>query len=51
LRPIVIGSSIVVHAGVGPTVLGYPALGLAGFLAAGFLGVGLALGILRSGRL
>jgi ubiquinone biosynthesis protein len=47
----VIGSSIMVHAGVGPTVLGYPALGLAGFLAAGLLGVGLALGILRSGRL
>jgi ubiquinone biosynthesis protein len=51
IAAIVIGSSIMVHAGVGPTVLGYPALGLAGFLIAGFLGVGLALGILRSGRL
>ena len=51
IAAIVIGSSIMVHAGVGPVVLGYPALGLAGFLAAGFLGIGLALGILRSGRL
>jgi ubiquinone biosynthesis protein len=51
IAAIVVGSSIVVHAGVGPTLLGYPALGLAGFLAAAFLGIGLALGILRSGRL
>ena len=32
-------------------LLGYPALGLAGFFVAGLLGIGLALGILRSGRL
>jgi ubiquinone biosynthesis protein len=51
IAAIVIGSSIVMHAGVGPMVLGYPALGLAGFVAAAFLGIGLALGILRSGRL
>jgi ubiquinone biosynthesis protein len=48
---IVIGSSIMVHAGVGPQLLGYPLLGVAGFLAAGVLGIGLAVGILRSGRL
>ena len=35
----------------GRRLLGYPALGLAGFLVAGFLGIGLALGVLRSGRL
>ena len=48
---IVIGSSIIVHAGGGPLVHGYPLLGLAGFLTAGVLGIGLAIGILRSGRL
>jgi ubiquinone biosynthesis protein len=51
IAAIVIGSSIVVHAAVGPHVFGYPVLGLAGFLAAGILGIGLAIGILRSGRL
>ena len=51
IAAIVIGSSIIVHAGVGPQWLGYPLLGLAGFLAAGVLGIGLAIGILQSGRL
>jgi ubiquinone biosynthesis protein len=51
IAAIVIGSSIIVHAAVGPQVLGYPVLGLAGFLTAGVLGIGLAIGILRSGRL
>ncbi len=48
---IVIGSSIMVHAAIGPQAFGYPMLGLAGFVTAGFLGIGLAIGILRSGRL
>jgi ubiquinone biosynthesis protein len=51
IAALVIASSIMVHAAVGPTLFGYPALGLVGFLTAGFLGIGLALGILRSGRL
>jgi ubiquinone biosynthesis protein len=51
IAAIVIASSIMVHAAGGPTLLGYPVLGLAGFVAAGVLGIGLALGILRSGRL
>jgi ubiquinone biosynthesis protein len=51
IAAILIGSSIVVHAGAGPQLHGYPVLGLAGFLAAGILGIGLAIGILRSGRL
>ena len=51
IAAIVIASSIMVHAAVGPTMFGYPMLGLIGFLAAGFLGIGLAIGILRSGRL
>jgi ubiquinone biosynthesis protein len=51
IAAIVVGSSIVVLAAGGPQVLGYPVLGLAGFLVAGVLGIGLAIGILRSGRL
>ena len=48
---LVVASSIMVHAAAGPTAFGYPVIGLAGFLIAAFLGIGLALGILRSGRL
>jgi ubiquinone biosynthesis protein len=40
-----------VHAGVGPAAFGYPVIGLIGFTLAAVLGLGLALGILRSGRL
>jgi ubiquinone biosynthesis protein len=48
---IVVGSAVVVHAGVGPQAFGYPALGIAGFVVAAVLGIGLAVGILRSGKL
>ena len=51
IAAIVVGSSIIVHAEAGPRLYGYPLLGLAGFLTAGVLGIGLAIGILRSGRL
>jgi ubiquinone biosynthesis protein len=51
IAAIVIGSAVVVHAGAGPHLFGLPALGLAGFIAAAVLGIGLAIGILRSGRL
>jgi ubiquinone biosynthesis protein len=51
IAAVVIGSAIVVLAGAGPQVHGYPLLGVAGFLAAGVLGLGLAVAILRSGRL
>jgi ubiquinone biosynthesis protein len=51
IAALLIGSSIIVHAGAGPQLLGYPLLGLAGFLAAAILGLALAVGILRSWRL
>lgn len=51
IAAIVIGSAVVMQAGVGPERFGVSALGLGGFLIAGVLGIGLALGILRSGRL
>ncbi len=51
IAAIVVGSALVIRVGAGPPVFGYSSLGVAGFLAAGILGIGLALGILRSGRL
>lgn len=51
IAALIVASSLVFQAGTGPTIYGYPALGLAGFLAAAFLGVWLVIGILRSGRL
>jgi ubiquinone biosynthesis protein len=51
IAALIVASAIIFQAGAGPRVFGYPLLGLAGFLAAGFLGLWLAVGILRSGRL
>lgn len=48
---ILVGSSFVTRQGIGPSVFGFPLLGLAGFLLAGFLGIWFLVGILRSGRL
>jgi ubiquinone biosynthesis protein len=48
---IVIGSALVITTGVDPLAFGYPLLGLAGFVMAAVIGIGLAVGILRSGRL
>ena len=51
IASLVVGSSLVFRTGGGPQFYGYPALGLAGFVAAGCLGLWLVVGILRSGRL
>lgn len=48
---LVIGSSLIVHAKVGPMILGLSALGVVGYLSAFVLGVWLLIAILRSGRL
>jgi ubiquinone biosynthesis protein len=48
---LIVGSSLVIQTGIGGTIAGYPALGLTGFVVAAVLGVGLAIGIVRSGRL
>jgi ubiquinone biosynthesis protein len=48
---LIIGSSLIIHLPSGPTLLGLPALGLAGYLVAGVLGLWLVLAILRSGRI
>jgi len=49
LAALIIGSGIVLQTS-GPSWWGVPALGLIGFVLAGFIGLGLVIGILRSGR-
>jgi len=51
IAAIIIGSSVIIHSGKGRMMLGYPFLGLFGYLLAGFLGLWLVWGIIRSGRL
>jgi ubiquinone biosynthesis protein len=51
IAALIVGSSLIIHAGRGTTAYGYPVLGLIGFLVAAVFGVGLAIGIMRSGRL
>jgi ubiquinone biosynthesis protein len=48
---LIVGSSLVMQIDKGPMVFGFPLLGLLGYSIAGFLGLWLAIGILRSGRL
>ncbi|PLX91763.1 MAG: ubiquinone biosynthesis protein UbiB [Desulfuromonas sp.] len=48
---LIIGSSLIIQTDSGPHLFGFPALGLLGYGFAAALGLWLALGILRSGRL
>ncbi len=51
IAALIVGSSFVLQRSAGPQLFGLPALGLVGFVAAAILGLWLAVGILRSGRL
>ncbi len=51
IAALIVGSSFILQRGAGPNLFGLPALGLVGFVAAALLGLWLAVGILRSGRL
>lgn len=51
ISALIIGSSLIIMANRGPLVYGFPVLGILGFIVAGIFGLGLAIGILRSGRL
>lgn len=51
IAAIILASSMLVLAEIGPLVFGVPVFGLLGFLGAGVLGVGLAIAILKSGKL
>ncbi|MEA2064980.1 MAG: AarF/ABC1/UbiB kinase family protein [Patescibacteria group bacterium] len=47
---LIIGSSFVIQANIGPFIFSYPAIGIIGYLFASFLGLFLIISILRSGR-
>ncbi len=51
IAALIIGSSLIMQTDNGPLLFGFPALGLFGYTVAGFLGFGLAIAILRSGRM
>jgi len=51
IAAIVLSSSLFILADVGPKLWDIPFIGLFGFLIAAFLGLGLAVGILRTGKL
>jgi len=47
---LIMGSSLIITTGVKPLLWGYPAIGIIGFMASGFLGLYLIVSILRRGR-
>jgi ubiquinone biosynthesis protein len=51
IASLIIGSSLIFQTGVGPTMFGYPIIGLIGFLMASIFGIWLLIGIIKSGRL
>ncbi|MDZ7372363.1 MAG: AarF/ABC1/UbiB kinase family protein [candidate division KSB1 bacterium] len=51
IAAIIVGSSLIMQLNRPPFLLGYPLLGVVGYLFAGVLGVWLVIAILRSGRL
>jgi len=51
IAALLLASSILVQAKVGPLIKGYPVIGLAGFFTAAIMGLWLLIGIIKSGRL
>jgi ubiquinone biosynthesis protein len=50
IAAVIVGSSLIIRLDIGYTILGFPLIGIIGYLFAGLLGVWLVIGILRSGR-
>jgi len=51
IAALLLASSILVQANVGPLIRGYPVVGLLGFLIAAVMGLWLLVGIIKSGKL
>lgn len=51
IAALIVGSSLIMQTQKGPLLFGFPILGFLGYSIAGFLGLWLAIAILRSGRL
>jgi len=47
IAALIIGSSMIVTTGIGPSLCGFPALGIIGYLVSGFLGLWLIFNIIR----
>lgn len=50
IAALIVGSSLIIQTRMSPSVFGVPLLGIIGFLIAGFLGLGLLISIIRSGK-
>jgi ubiquinone biosynthesis protein len=48
---LIIGSSLIIQADIGPFLFNYPFLGILGFVTAGLLGIWLIVSILRTGKI
>jgi len=51
LAAIIVGSSLIMQTNKGPIFMGFPVIGVLGFLISGVLGLGLVIMILRSGKM
>jgi len=47
---IIVGSSLIVRADVGPSIFGYPVLGIAGYIVASIMGFILIISIMKAGK-
>ncbi|MCZ7401831.1 MAG: AarF/ABC1/UbiB kinase family protein [Candidatus Methanoperedens sp.] len=50
IASLIVGSSLIIQTRMSPSLFGVPFLGIIGFLIAGFLGIGLLISIIRSGK-
>jgi len=50
IAALIVGSSLIIQTRMSPSLFGVPLLGIIGFFLAGFLGIGLLISILRSGK-
>ncbi len=50
IAALIVGSSLIIQTRMSPSLFGVPLLGIFGFFLAGFLGLGLLISILRSGK-
>ncbi len=50
IAALIVGSSLVIQTRMSPSLFGVPLLGIVGFFLAGFLGIGLLISIIRSGK-
>ena len=50
IAALIIGSSLIITTGVGPLIMGFPALGIIGYLISGIFGIWLILAIMRNSK-